>query len=589
MKSKINRKKYMEYIKTNLLALVSALILFVAVPLAYAWTAPRPGVVPPNENVKAPINISDVSQTKEGKLGLFGLGVFGQTLMNKSATSTYEMNTSNRASLTLGVNGKIGADEYCDKNGLNCVTTLGGATTGDTGTSTATTTLPSGSIQVRIGPAGCNFVLTTSNTCKTHGYENCTGEGCESRYWSCAGGAYGNRPAICPTKPVDLIVRAAPSRGTSLDVNFSPGVVYRLGNLDINWTGDNIPSGVPVKLEIKTSTGAVVYTYAGDTSGSTSKTVPLTDIAKFVKNGVYRIVASATIDGKVVSDTSPDFTTLDPVAEFSLDGEPTIVATNNASNITTKVDATFPMKVKVTGGAMVKPVIGDFTVKFNNPSISPSEVDDTTPLLVGALPATLPEGNHKFTIKSSYTIPAAQTKSPTVGSYTASIKSIKSKFGTLPVVTTNYTDLVTPGTPTPGLPTAEFSMAGDPTIVATPNASGITTKITVTYPLSVVVTNGVLTKPVIADFDAVFIDNNNTQKVDSSTAISAFPTVINPGTHQFTVVSTFTVPTATPSAPTTGQWKAAIKSIKSRFGTSPVQTEMTPDIVTPSVAVTGKY
>lgn len=580
----------MEYFKTNLLSLVSALILFVAVPLAYAWTAPRTGVVPPNENVKAPISISSVSQTKEGKLGVFGLGVFGQTLMNKSATSSYELNVSNRPDLTLGVNGKIGADEYCDKNGLNCVTTLGGTTTGGgTGTSTATTTLPSGSIQVRIGPAGCNYLLTTSASCKTLGYESCSGEGCESRYLSCAGGVYGRNPAVCPTKPVDLIVRAAPSRGTSLDVSFSPGVVYRLGNLDINWIADNIPSGVPVKLEIKTSTGAVVYTSTEASNGSTSKTVPLTDIAKFVKNGVYRIVASATVDGKVFSDTSPDFTTLDPVAEFSLDGEPTIVATNNASNITTKIDATFPMKVKVTGGNMTKPVIADFTVKFNNPSISPSEVDDTTPLLVGALPATLAEGNHKFTIKSSYTVPAAQTKSPTVGSYTASIKSIKSKFGALPVVTTNYTDIVTPGTPTPGVPTAEFSMTGDPTIVATPNASGITTKITVTYPLSVVVANGVLTKPVIADFDAVFIDNNNTQKVDSSTAISAFPTTINPGTHQFTVVSTFTVPTATPSAPTTGQWKAAIKSIKSKFGTSPVQTDVTPDIVTPSVAVTGKY
>lgn len=578
----------MEYVKANLLSLVSALILFVAVPFAYAWTTPT--ATPPNGNVKAPINISDISQTKEGKLGVFGLGVFGQALMNKSGTSTYEMNTLNRPSLTLGVNGKIGADEYCDKDGLNCVTTLGGTTGGGgTGTSTATSTLPAGSIQVRIGPAGCNFVLTTSNTCKTHGYENCSGEGCESRYWSCAGGAYGRTPAICPTKPVDLIVRAAPSRGTSLDVSFSPGVVYRLSNLDINWTGDNIPSGVPIKLEIKTSGGAVVYTYAGDASGATSKTVPLTDIAKFVKNGVYKIVASATVDGKTVSDTSPDFTTLDPVAEFTLDGEPTIVATNNASNVTTKVDATFPINVKVTGGTMVKPVIADFTVKFNNPSNSPSEVDDTTPLLVGLLPATLAEGNHKFTIKSSYTVPAALTKAPTVGSYTASIKSIKSKFGTLPVVTTNYTDIVTPGTPTPGVPTVDFSMTGDPTIVVTPSAPGITTKIVVTYPLSVAVANGVLTKPVIADFDAVFIDNNNTQKVDSSTAISALPTTLNPGTYPFTVVSTYTVPAATPSKPTNGQWKAAIKSIKGKFGTNLPMTDETPEMITDPVAVKGAY
>lgn len=446
MKSKISKQKYMNYIKTNFLSLVSALILFVAVPLAYAWTAPASGVVPPSQNTKPPVTVSNVSQTKEGKLGLFGLGVFGQTLMNNKA-SDYALDTASRTSLTLGVNGKVGAEEYCDKDGLNCVTTLSliNGTGGGLGTSTATSTLANG-VQVRMGPYGCNYMLTTNATCKTQGWENCGGEGCYSRYYSCNGQGGGNVSITCPTVPVNLIVKAAPAVGTSLSVNYSPGTIYRLGNLNIDWSGDNIPSGVPIKLQILSSGGTEVYKYAGDTSGATSKLVPITDLAKFTQNGVYKVVASATVDGKTITATSPNFTTINPTAEFQLNGDPTITAVNNpTTGITTKLIATFPMSVKVTGGYLNKPVIGDFVVKFDNASTSSPEVDDTTAVLKATFPAgtTLSPGTHQFTIESSYNVPAATAAKPTSGEWKGMIRSIKSKFGALPLETVPFTNIIT--------------------------------------------------------------------------------------------------------------------------------------------------
>ena len=49
-----------------------------------------------------------------------GLGVFGSALI--TSTAGYTLPTS----LNLGVNGKIGAKQYCDEKGNNCVSTLGG-------------------------------------------------------------------------------------------------------------------------------------------------------------------------------------------------------------------------------------------------------------------------------------------------------------------------------------------------------------------------------------------------------------------------------------------------------------------------------
>ncbi len=90
-----------------------------SVSLTYAtWSAPT--ATPPNGNTPAPINVSSLAQDKLGVLTVGGLGVFGPTLITSSGGYTLP------STLQLGVNGKVGATAYCDQNGNNCVSTLGG-------------------------------------------------------------------------------------------------------------------------------------------------------------------------------------------------------------------------------------------------------------------------------------------------------------------------------------------------------------------------------------------------------------------------------------------------------------------------------
>ncbi len=50
--------------------------------IAIAWTAPTAS--PPGNNVASPINVSSTAQLKNGTLGVNGLGVFGNTILNGS-------------------------------------------------------------------------------------------------------------------------------------------------------------------------------------------------------------------------------------------------------------------------------------------------------------------------------------------------------------------------------------------------------------------------------------------------------------------------------------------------------------------------
>lgn len=98
--------------------------------MLYAWTAPAAGVVPPAQNAPAPITISDVNQNKQGVLGLGGLAVFGKSLFSETSGYKLPLKTSSNNSMLLGVNGSIGAKEYCDEKGQNCVSTLSGGVVG---------------------------------------------------------------------------------------------------------------------------------------------------------------------------------------------------------------------------------------------------------------------------------------------------------------------------------------------------------------------------------------------------------------------------------------------------------------------------
>jgi len=127
----------------QLKAFILALVLVVGIQYVFAdWT--DPSATPPGNNTDAPINVGDTQQQKLGSLFLntdtsdpytIGLGVFGQSVFNGpvqvDTTGTYSVPST----LSVGVNGAVGATEYCDQNGNNCVNSssfLGSSTTNTT-------------------------------------------------------------------------------------------------------------------------------------------------------------------------------------------------------------------------------------------------------------------------------------------------------------------------------------------------------------------------------------------------------------------------------------------------------------------------
>lgn len=147
-------KNFTKHLTKHFISIVASLILFAGAPMLYAWTSPS--AFPPQENISGPITISTVGQNKEGVLGLGGLAVFGKTLLTE--ISGYALPTVVKPTMLLGVNGAIGAKEYCDENGTNCVTTLGVSTTNGQATSGAGQILPGWPNIIRCSTADGNYV-----------------------------------------------------------------------------------------------------------------------------------------------------------------------------------------------------------------------------------------------------------------------------------------------------------------------------------------------------------------------------------------------------------------------------------------------
>jgi hypothetical protein len=98
--------------KQHVTTLITSLFIFAAVPVAFAWTA-APSNAPQN-NVPAPINVGAKPQLREGWLGIFGVGA-GLTIAPD--TGYKKPNT-----LLVGVNGGVGAREFCNETGTICGT-----------------------------------------------------------------------------------------------------------------------------------------------------------------------------------------------------------------------------------------------------------------------------------------------------------------------------------------------------------------------------------------------------------------------------------------------------------------------------------
>lgn len=114
----------MKYLTESIKILVIMALVVVGVGFVQAWTGPT--ATPPNGNTPAPINVSDVTQEKMGIFGSHGFFSLGTGWFSTSTRASWPP-----ANLTLGINGTVGAKQYCDDNGLNCktITELGGSST----------------------------------------------------------------------------------------------------------------------------------------------------------------------------------------------------------------------------------------------------------------------------------------------------------------------------------------------------------------------------------------------------------------------------------------------------------------------------
>ena len=114
----------MKNLKTKLKILVTVLALFFGMQAIFALAWSSPVSTPPvcnsgNPGCDAPLNISSTLQKKKGTLWI---NTDGNTIGLIIQSGNVGIKTTNVSpGLSLDVEGRVGATEYCDENGANCV------------------------------------------------------------------------------------------------------------------------------------------------------------------------------------------------------------------------------------------------------------------------------------------------------------------------------------------------------------------------------------------------------------------------------------------------------------------------------------
>jgi hypothetical protein len=111
-------------------AVAIGVVLGAGVHTVFGWT--NPTGTPPNGNVSAPLTTSVEPQTKAGNLIINNTGTSALGLVVKNGALAVGTTTAT-SSLKMVVAGKVGAQQYCDVNGNNCVSAPGGGGGGGNG------------------------------------------------------------------------------------------------------------------------------------------------------------------------------------------------------------------------------------------------------------------------------------------------------------------------------------------------------------------------------------------------------------------------------------------------------------------------
>lgn len=112
----------MKTIKQTLITLVICIIVLAGVNMIYAWS--DPGCDPPNCNVSAPINVSNIAQQKIGALRVGGLTSDYSSYL-ATISGNVGIGTTNTGGTKLKVIGDIRADVYKGDSAGNVIIQLG--------------------------------------------------------------------------------------------------------------------------------------------------------------------------------------------------------------------------------------------------------------------------------------------------------------------------------------------------------------------------------------------------------------------------------------------------------------------------------
>lgn len=112
----------MNTLKNSLFSTLKVVIVGVVLAggISYASTWVAPTQAPTGGNPDAPVNVGPTGQIKLGGLTLGAGNGVTQALTILNGQSGFGSSTI-PSNLLVGVNGPVGATEYCDQNGQNCV------------------------------------------------------------------------------------------------------------------------------------------------------------------------------------------------------------------------------------------------------------------------------------------------------------------------------------------------------------------------------------------------------------------------------------------------------------------------------------